>query len=483
MKSRGAMVCVAVAVLIAGPPAVLGADPHQKPAEAPAKKDKSAKPEHGKEAAAPPPPRTGCYYDPNAPSPPAPAAHGEPDGHGAEVKAEQSAKGESEGAAHAPAAPPAEPPPISDPDQPYMLIRTLEAVQDRIAGGSKDAHIHQRALIAEIAKLLAHVTDDAWKQPRNSRAAIIFSLSGGESTVLLKLLSLSPVPCVDDNLLKGLVDYSEGNTEAALALLSKIDAQTLDPRAGGHLALAQAMLVAKDDPKRAIGYLDLARLLAPGTLVEEAALRREAIIAAIAEDFDKFKLLTSQYLRRYHKSVYAEDFLRRFAIVASSGTYAESPSSLEDLAQTLDGLDKEQQKRVYSAIAEAAIVKGNVALTLLAARKLGEQAKDDPKRAVQARLYESAVLIVTDDYDRALTQLKSIDRADLSSRDQPLLDVALMVAKRMRTEVPAPAPGSQPPPVSAEQGKDAELSQLPPVVVRANKTIGKVDELLDGDKR
>jgi hypothetical protein len=93
------------------------------------------------------------------------------------------------------------------------------------------------------------------------------------------------------------------------------------------------------------------------------------------------------------------------------------------------------------------------------------------------------VLLVTDDYERALVQLKSIDRAELGPRDQPLLDVALTVAKRMRAEVPAPAADSPPPPVSAEQGKDAELSQLPPVVVKANKTIGKVDELLDGDKR
>jgi chemotaxis protein MotC len=242
------------------------------------------------------------------------------------------------------------------------------------------------------------------------------------------------------------------------------------------------MLVATDDPKRAIAYLDMARLLAPGTLVEEAALRREAVIAAGVEDLDKFKLLTSQYLRRYHKSFYAGDFIRRFAVVMMTGKYAESPALFQELAETLDTLDKEQRKLVYSAIAEAGIVRGRVQITLLAARKLADQAKDDPKRAVQARLYESAVLLVTDEYDRAAAQLKSIDRAQLAPRDQPLLDAALTVASRLRA-APEAAASDAPPPVSAEQGKDAELSQLPAVVGRANKAIVRVDELLDGDKR
>ena len=541
MRTGAPILCLAVAALIAGSPAVWGSDSEHKAdahaKDAHAKKDTHAAPPTGKEAPAPPP-RTGCYYNPNAPSPlaggeqaghPAPDAHGgekadhpaaaspppavgqaehpAPEPHDGEAKAEHpAAAAAQDGADHAPsgeasalekpaadaAAPqaiakaepaPAEPAePKNETEQPYMLIRTLEAVQDKIASGSRDAHIYQRELIAEIAKKLPRVTDEEWKQPRNSRGAIIYALSGGDPGVLAKLLSLSPVPCIDDDLVKGLLDYSQGRNPEALALLSKIDARTLDPRAGGHLALAQAMLVATNDPKRAIAYLDMARLLGPGTLVEEAALRREAVIAAQAEDLDKFKLLTSQYLRRYHKSFYAGDFIRRFAVVMMTGKYAESTALFQELAETLETLDKDQQKFVYSAIAEAGIVRGRVQITLLAAKKLADQAKDDPKRALQARLYESAVLLVTDDYDRAAAQLKSIDRAELGPRDRPLLDAALTVAGRMRAPPPAAA-SDAPPPVSAEQGKDAELSQLPAVVGKANKAIGKVDELLDGDKR
>ena len=535
MRTGAPILCLSVAALMAGAPAVWGSDSEHKAdahaKDAHAKKDTHAAPANGREAPAPPP-RTGCYYDPNAPSPLAAseqAGHPAADAHGGEAKAEHAAAASAppsaaeadhsapephgaeaaaaqDSAAHPPsgkaaapdkpaaeaAAPeaiakaepaPAEPVAKKDEaEQPYMLIRTLESVQDKIASGSHDAHIYQRELIAEIANKLPRVTDEEWKQPRNSRGAIIYALSGGDPNVLAKLLSLSPIPCIDDNLVKGLLDYSQGRNPEALALLSKIDARTLDPRAGGHLALAQAMLVANDDPKRAIAYLDMARLLAPGTLVEEAALRREAVVAAVAADLDKFKLLTSQYLRRYHKSLYAGDFIRRFAVSVTTGKYAASPALFQDLAEMLDTLGKDQQKLAYAAIAEAGIVRGHVQLTLLAAKKLADQAKDDPKRALQARLYESAVLLVTDDYDRAAAQLKTIDRAELGPRDQPLLDAALTVAGRMRAP-PQAAALDAPPPVSAEQGKDAELSQLPDVVGKANKAIGKVDELLDGDKR
>ena len=44
---------------------------------------------------------------------------------------------------------------------------------------------------------------------------------------------------------------------------------------------------------------------------------------------------------------------------------------------TLDTLNSGQQKLAYSAIAEAGIVRGQVQITLLAAKKLADQAKDD----------------------------------------------------------------------------------------------------------
>ena len=55
-------------------------------------------------------------------------------------------------------------------------------------------------------------------------------------------------------------------------------------RLAGQVAFARSVLETRRDPKAAIARLDWARLLAPGGLVEEAALRREIGLLAEARD-------------------------------------------------------------------------------------------------------------------------------------------------------------------------------------------------------
>ena len=48
--------------------------------------------------------------------------------------------------------------------------------------------------------------------------------------------------------------------------------------------------------------------LVPGTLVEEAALRREIFLAGQIDNADRFETLAIQYLRRFRHSIYAGNF-------------------------------------------------------------------------------------------------------------------------------------------------------------------------------
>ena len=325
--------------------------------------------------------------------------------------------------------------------------------------------------------------DEDWRKPRNSRAGIVYALSGGDPAVLAKLLSLSPLPCIDDKLIKGLLDYSQGRNDAAWKLLSGVDPRDLDPRAAGHLALAQAMLIAGIDPKKAISYLDLARIIAPGTLVEEAALRREAVIAASIDDFQTFQMLTSQYLRRFSKSVYASDFVRRFAATVTGSKYSESDALFQQLIGVLDQLDADMRQSVYLALAKSGALRGRVPIALTASRKLADFSSDDPKMLVRAKLYEGSAQLVTSEYDQAVALLKSIDRAALPVRERPVLDAALQLAERLRAPVQADlVPTAAPPPVSAEQGKNAEM-EMPRFVDDAKAALSKAEELIQGDKR
>lgn len=369
------------------------------------------------------------------------------------------------------------------PDEPYKLVRTLEIVQDQIASGSKNAHTSQRQLIGEIEKKIFDAPDEAWRKPRNARAAIIYGLSGGNPKIFEKLLKIGPLPCLSEPLLKGLAAYGRGLNQAAKSLLGEIDPLSLGERAGAHLSLAQAMLVAGEKPNRAMELLDTARLLAPGTLLEEAALRRETVIAALIEELPKFEMLASQYLRRFDKSVYAAEFVNRFAVAVSSSRYATSDADFQRLATTIDRLGRDQRRSLYLAVTQAAVVRGQMALTRSGAVKLVELAGADPSLAPQAQLYNGAALLVTDKYDEAAALLRALDRRVLPEKERPLLDAALDLAIRLRLPPQIAGPIAEPPPVSAEQGKENKFDPMDQVIANARQLLGSADELLAGEKR
>ena len=60
-------------------------------------------------------------------------------------------------------------------------------------------------------------------------------------------------------------------------------------------------------------FVDIARLEAPGTLIEEAAVRRGIEIAAKLGDAERFEFFAIRYASRFPRSMYAEAFRHRFS--------------------------------------------------------------------------------------------------------------------------------------------------------------------------
>ena len=125
------------------------------------------------------------------------------------------------------------------PRQPADLVRSLQTLQDEIARGSTDAHLSQRTLIAQIAEQLALAKPEAWKEPRNARAAVAFVLSGGDPRLLKTLSEPGMLPGMDEKLVQGVLAYGEGRNAEAADLLIRISARSLDPSLAGHLALVR----------------------------------------------------------------------------------------------------------------------------------------------------------------------------------------------------------------------------------------------------
>ncbi|QND75599.1 chemotaxis protein [Tardiphaga robiniae] len=319
--------------------------------------------------------------------------------------------------------------------EPYQMVRSLQMLQDQIARGDLDAHNSQPALLKRLGENFLKADAAVWKEPRNSRAAVTFLLSGGSPQVVASLRSRN-VLNIDEAIVDGAIAYVEGRTDEAKSKFANIKPRSLPAALGAEIALVQSALVAQDDLKVAIALLDEVRLMMPGTLVEEAALRREIFIVGQDDDFDKFEALAVRYFRRYRHSIYAGNFRQRFALSVARFSFVQRPDRFPRLVAVLDHLDRASQRALYLLIARTALVRGKTEMTVLAADRVFALSDDDSAERVRARLYRAAARVATSAHSTAIAELEQIDKAKLSERDVELQTAALAIGLNVRKALP-----------------------------------------------
>jgi chemotaxis protein MotC len=357
------------------------------------------------------------------------------------------------------------------PQEPFEIVRALRSVQDRIARGDTAAYLSYRSSLADFAEQLAQVKDEAWQDPRNVRAAVALVLSGGDPHVLESLASR--VEGVDRKLVRAALAYGHNSNEEALGLLGDVDARTLDPSVAGHVALVQAELIAKKDREKALAYLDEARLLAPGTMIEEAALRREIALAVEGSDGDRFQTTTRQYVRRFANSVHMGSLRRQLAIDVATRGMAEDPTRRSNLQATLESLAPTPRQDLYLSIAWEGLKGGSVDLVRWAAANAASLADEDSTEQLRSKLCEAAVLVVTDEFDKGMSMLQSIPPDRLNDQEADLLAAALRIAEQVRRK---------PKPFDAN-GERPRGATEPAVVATVNSAIAQADNLLSRGRK
>jgi chemotaxis protein MotC len=356
--------------------------------------------------------------------------------------------------------------------EPYELVRSLQSLQDQIARGNARAHAHQRVLIGRIAEQFDAADPERWKDPKNARAAVLFVLNGGNVRALQKVIGSGSNVELDEKLLNGVLAYGEGRQETASQMLASIDARSLHPSLAGHVAYVQGELTEKKQPAQALTHFDDARLLAPGTIVEEAALRRQVALLATTGDVDRFEMLATSYLRRFPNSVYSAGFRQKFALALAANTNAADQERLARLTSMLGGVGTAERGEVYLTIAREALVKGKIELARLAASNAVVLAREDTDEKERARFYEAAALIVTDDFDRGIEVVSSIERGKLGEPERVLLDAVLSIAGQIR-RLPAEPEADSAPPGDNVKDKDSDR-----VLGRVRRALAQVDQML-----
>ena len=325
----------------------------------------------------------------------------------------------------APAAAFADTPRISD------LVDELRRIQFRVAQGDKAAYPAELNQLKTIGAAIATASPETWKNKRESDSLVIYILSGGSLADVGPLLSDALIES-ERSLARGALAYVTNHEADAIPLLRETHLTALDARLAGEVAFARSVLETKRDAKAAVDLLDWARLLAPGGLVEEAALRREIALLAEAKDMSRLAVLTRQYVTRFGASLYAADFLRDLAGAVARLRLADDPANFKLLSSALAALPPDGRREFLLNLAKSGVVSGRFVAAASAAREALESSKADSPEAMRARLYLAASRLFSDAYDAALADLRALPAAKLDRADASLLAAARRVAAELR---------------------------------------------------
>ncbi len=279
-----------------------------------------------------------------------------------------------------------------DPTLPiYKLVRSLEDVQDKIVSGDIKAVEMQRFMIGMIDRRLRTAGPDEFNDLRNVDAAMIYAMSGGNPSTLDTLISHDARGNFDTRLTNALLMYLGGKGGSANKTLDEIVPEYKTTAIGPYLALVAANVVMQKKPDLALKYFDWARLAIPGSIVEEAALRRSLIITVKQDNIESSIRLARLYLSRFPNSPYAAQVADQ--VVTLIDAHYDKIGN-DRIAQTLVWLDAPRQQELYLRIARKAAVTGRFDFAHWAAGNalaLSEGRDDNPAKLAQLYLNLSSV--------------------------------------------------------------------------------------------
>ena len=339
---------------------------------------------------------------------------------------------------------------------PYKMIRSLQYVQDTVVLGDHSAMEMQRFLLGTIDERLRTAPVSIFDDPRNVDAAMVYAMSGGNPQTLDMLAERDVNGHFDTRITDALRNYLSGRGTTNAKSLAEAFPEYKNSRIGPYLALISANSVIRKDPSLALTYFDWARLTAPGTIVEEAALRRSIYISTENGWVDKGVSYSSRYARRFLRSPYASQFADLF-VKLSVDNFDKMKE--DDILEILSFMDRPRQREVYLRMARLSAISGKNRLATLAADRaqaLSGDGETVPKAL--ADLYSGLASVPSADVGAAMQAIMAIPDENLSVKDRALKEAARVVAEEV---LRVPVLVEEEAPAEAEQ---TEVAKSPPVL-------------------
>lgn len=311
------------------------------------------------------------------------------------------------------------------------MVRNLNGLQSDLAHGGAAAKAAIAKQIEQLEKAIPAMDAESWADQKNARAAAIFLLSGGSPRAIRKVADGRVFSERDLPLISGSLAYAEGRSQDAAKLLSGIDPRAQPVTLGGHLALIKGGLLMGSDNARAQELFDLARLLMPSSLVEEAALRREISIMNPARSPEKFVLLGRRYVAQYSKSPFSRNFWDEIGASTVRVALDMEEARLAEIQALFHGLAASTKFELYMAVARMAILHARIALASEQTKRAEPFAETHAARN-RLKLYLAAVDALSGNFEDAANELQQVELNSISRADLEMREIVTATIRRLQ---------------------------------------------------
>jgi chemotaxis protein MotC len=360
------------------------------------------------------------------------------------------------------------------PHDPSGWMRRLQSAQDRLVDGDASALEAQQELAGQAASAFEAMSQDIWKDPRNATLLVAYTLSGGNIRVLKRVIESAAQSGTPRNLLDGALAFAEGRGEATGQLLAQIDLRTLPTKLIAPVALAQDATLPEASTVERLAVLDEVSLAAPGTLAEEAALRRKVLLLLRTSTLDLALGALARYLWRFQKSVYAADLVPFVARTIAAQDVVTG--SMLQLARIVNRFEPVTQHEIWLAIAKSGIARGTSDVVRAATAHVRGRAGATALQNARATLYTAAIDAASERAAQLSAQLNAPFGEHLDAEDAELLEgvralLAQLLSGEVRAVELANAPRKNP-----GMAPNAELQE------RLRTALSAVERLIAGEK-
>ena len=313
-----------------------------------------------------------------------------------------------------------------------VKMRALLVWQSRIATGDKTAVDEQARALRELSLSVLAIPHVVWASPQHGRLLLLYTLSGGDVATLRRVVMHGRLADLDPKLVSGILAYRDQEGGKAATLLLPLQDPTGNTLLDGALAIARATLRMPADPKNALVHLAEAQLYAPGTLVEEAALRRQGLLLIEHGSTDQALQSMRRYLRRFPMSIFATEYVEQFSRALVRNVAAKPPSELGSIFHKYHDRQEQSSLALWLTMARSALELGHLPIARTVAQIAEKLVTPGSSPNAQVMLYRAAA----DQNGPDRRVLANLSRAGMDGVDRRIHEVAGRAAELVETVVP-----------------------------------------------